>query len=56
MRATSPSSGFSVLWEKGRLDLTAEALIIRGEFVDLFSEDDIKRAAQRLAYHGFFDR
>lgn len=56
VRTATPSTGFTVLWEKGRLDLTAEALVVQPEFAPLFSEDDIERASARLAYHGFFDR
>lgn len=52
IRSTQPSKGFTNLWERKRLDLTVEALIIRPEWAPLFSEDDLQRAHKRLLeYH-----
>lgn len=42
------SSGFTALYERGRLDLTVEALVIKPEFASLFTEDEIAVAQQRL--------
>lgn len=42
------SDGFVALWERGRLDLTVEALVNRPEFGWLFTEDEVETARQRL--------
>jgi hypothetical protein len=43
------SEGFTALWERGRLDLTVEALVFDNErFHPLFSEADVKKARARL--------
>jgi hypothetical protein len=42
------STGFSRLWELNRLDLTVEALALREPWRQLFTEDEIERAQQRL--------
>jgi 5-methylcytosine-specific restriction enzyme A len=43
-----PSTGFTALWEKGRLDLTVEALVIRDEFRELFTDEEREKARNRL--------
>ena len=43
------TDGFSVLWEKGRLDLTVESLVVSPRFSELLPEDDIQRARDRLS-------
>lgn len=45
----STSDGFTTLWEKGRLDLTVEAQVLKPEFADLFTEEDRAKARARLA-------
>jgi hypothetical protein len=52
--AMSPtaSQGFTELWERGRLDLTAEALMTDDRFSPLFSEEELAKARWRLAEHG----
>ena len=37
LSAPAVSDGFAALWERGRLDLTVEALVIQERFADLFS-------------------
>lgn len=49
----APSDGFTALWERGRLDLTVEALILDSEFSDLFTDDERKIARDRLAEYGY---
>jgi hypothetical protein len=49
----TPSEGFTTLWERGRLDLTVEAHVLRGEFEPLFGEDDRTRARERLESYGW---
>src|ERR1700757_2146589 len=44
----APSEGFTTLWERGRLDLTVEAHILRDEFITLFTDEDRERARSRL--------
>jgi len=50
---TGTSRGFERLKEEGRLDLSMEALMLRPEFRELFSEAELERAADRLAEHGY---
>ena len=53
IRADSPSVGYTKLWEKGRLDLTVEALVIQLKWKTLLIEDDVKRARIRLIDYEF---
>jgi hypothetical protein len=46
-------SGFTALYERGRLDLTVEALVVKPEFASLFTEDEIGIAKQRLDQLGY---
>lgn len=46
------TSGFTRLWEEGRLDLSAEALVLRPEFAPLFDVELRQRAWDTLKeYH-----
>lgn len=48
-----PSEGYTTLWEKGRLDLTVEALVAEDpRWKVLFSPDEIEKAKQRLREYG----
>ena len=47
------SSGFTALYERGRLDLTVEAVVIQPRFAGLFTEDEIEIAHQRLRDLGY---
>jgi hypothetical protein len=47
------SAGFERLKEEGRLDLTMESLMLRSEFRDLFTDEELIRAATRLEAHGY---
>ncbi|SMX27969.1 hypothetical protein TRP8649_02081 [Pelagimonas phthalicica] len=42
------SDGFAVLWEKQRLDLTVEALVLEPEWQGLFTEGEKAIAKRRL--------
>ncbi|MFI5485651.1 AAA domain-containing protein [Micromonospora echinaurantiaca] len=42
------SEGFTALWERGRVDLTVEALALQPEFQSLFSEDELTVASSRV--------
>lgn len=53
LRATNVSDGFTVLWEKGRLDLSVEAHVLLPEFESLFTEDERVIARSRLREYGW---
>ncbi|MET8356364.1 hypothetical protein [Micromonospora sp. NPDC005171] len=42
------SDGFTALWERGRVDLTAEAVVIRPRFRALFTEEELAIASIRV--------
>ncbi|MFI2712101.1 AAA domain-containing protein [Micromonospora sp. NPDC018662] len=42
------SDGFTALWERGRVDLTAEAVVIRPGFRELFTEEELAVASSRV--------
>jgi hypothetical protein len=45
-----PSEGYTALWERGRLDLTVEALVLQREWQPLFAQEPElpERARRRL--------
>ena len=47
------ASGFTALYERGRLDLTVEVLVLKPEFVGLFTDEEVETARQRLAQLGY---
>ena len=53
LATTDVSSGFTVLYERGRLDLTVEALVVKPEFASLFTDHEIDIAQQRLRQLGY---
>nr|PZN38767.1 MAG: hypothetical protein DIU60_22335 [Actinomycetota bacterium] len=53
LSAPAVSDGFAALWERGRLDLTVEALVIQERFADLFSPKEIDVARYRLEQFGY---
>ena len=55
-RSQSPSDGFTFLWEHHRLDLTVEAHMLDEEYVSLFSDEDRRRALDRLNQYGWTGR
>ena len=52
-RSTEVSSGFAALYERDRLDLTVEALVVKPEFASLFTDEEIDIARQRLDQLGY---
>ncbi len=49
LHSATVSEGYTALWERGRLDLTVEALIYdHPEFDSLFSEEELETARRRL--------
>lgn len=53
LHATTVSDGYTALWERGRLDLTVEALILEPKWRTLFSNADRQIAVTRLRDYGF---
>jgi hypothetical protein len=53
LASSEVSTGFTALFERGRLDLTVEALVVRSEFAGLFTDDEIDIARQRLHQLGY---
>jgi hypothetical protein len=47
------SDGFAELWERGRLDLTVEAVVSDAAFSELFTEDEVAVARRRLEQFGY---
>ncbi len=52
LHSSQVSDGFTALWERGRLDLAVEAVVLRPEFATLFS-DEREIARQRLLSYGY---
>jgi hypothetical protein len=53
LRQEGTTDGFRRLSEEGRLNLTMEALVLRQAYVDLFSQEERRVAAHRLAEAGY---
>ncbi len=47
------SDGFALLAQKGRLDLSLEALAVKKQFTGLFSDDEANNALMRLLDAGY---
>jgi hypothetical protein len=53
INSSKPSDGYTALYERGRLDLTVEALVVEhSEWHDLFTEQELNRAKRRLRDYG----
>ena len=48
------SDGFNLLAQKGRLDLSLEALSTKKQFTALFTDDQVNNALDRLLDAGYF--
>jgi hypothetical protein len=53
LNSNKPSSGFTTLWEKGRLDLTLEAIVIQEPWAALFTSSELATARKRLKDLGY---
>lgn len=53
LHAPKVSDGFTHLWERGRLDLSVEALVLEPEWKALFTHEERGRARERLASYGY---
>ena len=53
LRAAKVSEGYTALYERGRLDLTVEAMILRPEWQALFSDVERRIAVDRLREYDY---
>lgn len=53
LRAATVSEGYTALWQRKRLDLTVEALVLQSEFAEFFTGDELETARSRLAEYGY---
>jgi len=53
LHAAHVSDGYTALWERQRLDLTVEAVILKPEWHELFSEAERNIARERLVAYGY---
>ena len=53
LRASSVSEGYAALWERGRLDLSVEAVILQPPWRELFSDAERETARCRLQKYGY---
>lgn len=51
--AATVSEGYTALWERKRLDLTVEAMILLPEWQSLFSDAERRIAVSRLKDYGY---
>ncbi len=51
--AKDASSGLEKLWEKGRLDLSMEALMVKPEYRELFPEEILNICNKKLKKYGY---
>jgi hypothetical protein len=53
LHASKVSEGYVALWERKRLDLTVEAVILAEQWHPLFSDQEREIAGNRLAEYGY---
>lgn len=54
INARKPSDGYTALYERGRLDLTVEAMILENpRWHELFTPEELERARGRLKQYGY---
>lgn len=53
LSGNKPQSGFTKLWDCGRLDLTVECLVLKPRFQELFEEHELETARWRLRQHHY---
>jgi hypothetical protein len=54
INAAKPSDGYTALYERGRLDLTVEAVVVENErWHILFTEDELEKATKRLLEYSY---
>ena len=53
VNSRTPSDGYTALWEKGRLDLSVEAVVLQDDWRSLFSDRERGIAEKRLKAYGW---
>ena len=54
INAPKESDGYTALYERGRLDLTVEAVVIENKkWHELFEEEELMKARKRLIAYGY---
>jgi hypothetical protein len=53
LHAASVSEGYPALWERERLDLTVETVMLDPKWKELFSDEERKIARDRLLAYGY---
>jgi hypothetical protein len=53
LHASDVSDGYVALWERKRLDLTVEAVVLAEEWRPLFTDQEREIARKRLAEYGY---
>jgi hypothetical protein len=53
LSAPSVSDGFTALWERNRLDLSVEAVVLQSRFASLFTDNEREQARARLQEYGY---
>ena len=54
INANRPSDGYTELWQRRRLDLTVEAVVLQNpQWHSLFEPAELERARQRLLEYGY---
>lgn len=54
INAPKPSDGYTHLYERGRLDLTVEAMIVENsKWHELFTDEELTKADRRLREYGY---
>jgi len=53
INSDKPSDGYPTLWERGRLDITVEALVQDPKWASLFDPQEIGKARQRLKEYNY---
>jgi len=57
INTSKPSDGYTHLYERGRLDLTVEAMVVENaKWQDLFTAEEISKARHRLKDYGYKPR
>ncbi len=53
LNAGGYSEGLTALWERGRLDITMEALVLKKPWTELFTKEELSVARKRLNELGY---
>jgi len=54
INSPQPSNGYTHLYERGRLDLTVEAMVVENpKWHELFTTEELTRALDRLKKYGY---